>query len=151
MDLNKLKELSLDKLITLQQEVEDAIKNIKSTRHYETGDVLLQKTDSGSKVKVFKIIDTDYENEWGWEYKAEVIKFEKNNIIKMTREFYTESFESEDIKTIKVDENTWNLLDTLYDKYKCQLDKVFNEWKNKEDSIRDKCMEELWEILNKEL
>lgn len=149
MDLNKLKELSLDKLITLQQEVEDAIKNIKSTRHYEIGDVLLQKTDSASKVKVFKIIDTDYENEWGWEYKAEVIKFERINIIKMTKDFYAESFVSEDIKTIKVDENIWNTLDALYDKYKHQLDKVFNEWKNKEDSIRGKCMEELQEILNK--
>lgn len=149
MDLNKLKELSLDKLITLRQEVEDAIKNIVSTCHYKIRDVLLQKTDSGAKVKVFKIIDTDYENEWGWEYKAEVIKFEKINIIKMTREFYTESFESEDIKTIKVDENTWNALDTLYDKYKNQLDKVFDEWKKKEDSIRGKCMEELQEILNK--
>ena len=149
MNLNKLKELSLDKLITLQQEVEDAIKNIKSTRHYEIGDVLLQKTDSGSKVKVFKIIDTDYEKEWGWEYKAEIIKFERINIIKMTKDFYAESFVSEDIKTIKVDENIWNTLDALYDKYKHQLDKVFNEWKNKEDSIRGKCMEELQEILNK--
>ena len=128
MNLNKLKELSLDKLITLQQEVEDAIKNIKSTRHYEIGDVLLQKTDSGSKVKVFKIIDTDYENEWGWEYKAEVIKFERINIIKMTKDFYAESFVSEDIKTIKVDENIWNTLDTLYDKYKHQLDKEFSKW-----------------------
>jgi hypothetical protein len=149
MDLNELKKLSLDKLKVLQQEVEDAIKNIKATCHYEIGDVLLQKTDSGSKVKVFKIIDKDYENEWGWEYKADVIKFEKINIIKMTREFYTESFVSEDIKTIKVDEDTWNTLDALYDKYKYQLDKVFNEWKNKEDSIRGKCMEELQEILNK--
>lgn len=149
MDLNKLKELSLDKLITLQQEVKDAIKNIKSTRHYEIGDVLLQKTDSGSKVKVVKIIDTDYENEWGWEYKAEVIKFERLNIIKMTKDFYAESFVSEDIKTIKVDENIWNTLDTLYDKYKYQLDKVFDEWKKKEDSIRGKCLEELQEILNK--
>lgn len=149
MDLNKLKELSLDKLITLQQEVEDAIKNIKSTCHYEIGDVLLQKTDSGAKVKVFKIIDKDYENEWGWEYKAEVIKFERINIIKMTKDFYAESFVSDDIKTIKVDEDIWNALDALYDKYKCQLDKVFNEWKNKEDSIRGKCMEELQEILNK--
>jgi hypothetical protein len=149
MDLNELKKLSLDKLKALQQEVEDAIKNIKATHHYEIGDVLLQKTDSGAKVKVFKIIDTDYENEWGWEYKADVIKFDKSNIIKMTREFYTESFVSEDIKTIKVDENTWNTLDALYDKYKDQLDKVFNEWKNKEDSIRGKCMEELQEILNK--
>jgi hypothetical protein len=149
MDLNKLKELSLDKLITLQQEVEDAIKNIKATCHYEIGDVLMQKTDSGAKVKVFKIIDTDYENEWGWEYKAEVIRFDKSNIIKQTKEFYTESFVSEDIKTIKVDGDTWNTLDALYDKYKDQLDKVFNEWKNKEDSIRGKCMEELQEILNK--
>lgn len=149
MDLNKLKELSLDKLITLQQEVEDAIKNIKSTCHYEIGDVLLQKTDSGSKVKVFKIIDNDYENEWGWKYKADVIKFERINIIKMTRDFYAESFVSEDIKTIKVDEDTWNTLDALYDKYKYQLDKVFDEWKKKEDSIRGNCMEELQEILNK--
>lgn len=149
MDLNELKKLNLDKLKALQQEVEDAIKNIKATHHYEIGDVLLQKTDSGARVKVFKIIDNDYENEWGWEYKAEVIKFERINIIKMTKDFYAEYFESEDIKTIKVDENIWNTLDTLYDKYKCQLDKVFNEWKNKEDSIRGKCMEELQEILNK--
>lgn len=149
MDLNELKKLSLDKLITLQQEVEDAIKNIKATCHYEIGDVLMQKTDSGAKVKVFKIIDTDYENEWGWEYKAEVIRFDRSNIIKMTKDFYAESFVSEDIKTIKVDGDTWNTLDALYDKYKDQLDKVFNEWKNKEDSIRGKCMEELQEILNK--
>lgn len=149
MDLKKLRELSLDKLITLQQEVEDAIKNIKSTCHYEIGDVLLQKTDSGSKVKVFKIINTDYEKEWGWEYKAEVIRFDRSNIIKMTKDFYAVNDLDEDIKTIKVDEDTWNTLDTLYDKYKDQLDKVFNEWKKKEDSIRDKCMEELREILNK--
>ena len=149
MDLNELKKLSLDKLKALQQEVEDAIKNIKSSCHYEIGDVLLQKTDSDSKVKVFKIIDTDYENYMGWEYKADVIKFDKSNIIKQTREFYKESFESEDIKTIKVDENTWNALDALYEKYKYQLDKVFDEWKKKEDSIRGNCMEELQEILNK--
>lgn len=149
MGLNELKKLSLDKLKALQQEVEDAIKNIKDTHHYEIGDVLLQKLDSGAKVKVFKIIDTDYENEWGWEYKAEVIRFDRRNIIKMTKDFYTESFVSEDIKTIKVDENTWNTLDALYDKYKYQLDKVFDEWKKKEDSIRCKCMEELQEILNK--
>lgn len=149
MDLNKLKELSLDKLITLQQEVEDAIKNIKSTRHYEIGDVLLQKTDSGSKVKVVKIIDTDYEKEWGWEYKAEVIKFERINIIKMTKDFYAVNDLYEDIKTIKVDEDTWNALDALYVKYKDQLDKVFDEWKKKEDSIRGKCMEELKGILDK--
>lgn len=151
MDLNELKKLSLDKLKALQQEVEDAIKNIKATCHYEIGDVLLQKTDSGAKVKVFKIIDTDYENEWGWEYKAEVIKFERINIIKMTKDFYAESFISEDIETIKVDENIWNTLDALYDKYKHQLDKVFDEWKKKEDSIRSECMEKLWETLNKEL
>ena len=140
MDLNKLKELSLDKLITLQQEVEDAIKNIKSTRHYEIGDVLLQKTDSGSKVKAVKIIDTDYEKEWGWEYKAEVIKFERINIIKMTKDFYAVNDLYEDIKTIKVDEDTWNALDALYVKYKDQLDKVFDEWKKKEDSIRGMCI-----------
>lgn len=147
MDLNKLKELSLDKLKTLQQEVEDAIKNIKSTRHYEIGDVLLQKTDSW--VKVFKILDKDYDEEFGWEYKTDVIKFDKSNIIKCIRNLYTEYFESEDIITIKVDEDIWNTLDALYDKYKHQLDKVFDEWKKKEDSIRGKCMEELQEILNK--
>ena len=148
MDLNELIELSLDKLITLQQEVENAIKNIKSTCHYEIGDVLLQKTNSC--VKVFKILNKNYEEEFGWEYRANVIKFEKTNIIKQTGDcFYTESFELGNIKTIKVDENTWNTLDALHDKYKYQLDKVFNEWKNKEDSIRGKCMEELQEILNK--
>lgn len=147
MDLNKLKELSLSKLKTLQQEVEDAIKNIISTRHYEIGDVLLQKTDSW--VKVFKIVNKDYDEEFGWSYKAGVIKFEKINIIKQIKVFYTESFELEDIETVKVDEDTWNTLDALYDKYKDQLDKVFDEWKKKEDSIRGKCMEELQEILNK--
>lgn len=148
MDLNKLKELSLDKLIILQQEVEDAIKNIKSTSHYEIGDVLLQKTNSW--VKIFKIINSDYENEYGWRYKVDVIKFDKSNIIKYTRYFYTESFELKDIETIKIDENTWNTLDALYDKYKYQLDKVFDKWRKKEDSIRSECMEKLWEILNKE-
>lgn len=101
-------------------------------------------------MKVFKILDKNYDEEWGWEYKADVIKFEKTNIIKQTGDyFYTESFELGNIKTIKVDEDTWNTLDALYDKYKDQLDKVFNEWKNKEDSIRSKCMKELQEILNK--
>ena len=149
MDLNKLKKLSLDKLKALQQEVEDAIKNIKATHHYEIGDVLLQKTDSW--VRVFKILNNNYDEKWGWEYRADDIKFEKTNIIKQTGYyFYTESFELGNIKTIKVDEDTWNTLDALYDKYKYQLDKVFDEWKKKEDSIRDKCMEELREILNKE-
>lgn len=147
MDLNKLKELSLDKLITLQQEVENAIKNIKSTCHYEIGDVLLQKTNSC--VKVFKILNKNYEEEFGWEYKINVIKFDKSNIIKYTRNLFIESFNLKDINTIKVDENTWNTLDALYDKYKHQLDKVFDDWKKKEDSIRGKCMEELQEILNK--
>lgn len=146
MNLNKLKELSLDKLKKLQQEVEDAIKNIKSTSHYEIGDILLQKTDSW--VKVFKIINIDYEDDFGWEYKTYVIKFDKSNILKYIRNLYTESFELEDIETIKVDENTWCNLDVLYDKYKDQLDKVFYEYKKKEDSIYDKCMEELREILN---
>jgi hypothetical protein len=150
MDLNELKELSLDELKTLQQEVEDAIKNIILTCHYEIGDILLQKTDYC--VKIFKILDKNYDEEWGWEYKADVIKFEKTNIIKQTGDyFYTESFELGNIKTIKVDEDTWNTLDALHDKYKDQLDKVFDEWKKKEDFIRDKCMEELWKILNKEL
>lgn len=151
MDLNKLKEIkSLDKLLALRQEVDDAIKNIKSTGHYEIGDVLLQKTDSW--VKVFKILDKDYEDkELGWEYKTDIIKFEKLNIIKYIRNLYTESFELEDIETIKVDEDTWDTLDVLYCKYKDQLDKVFDKWKKKEDSIRGKCMEELREILNKEL
>ena len=148
MDLNELKKLSLDKLKTLQQEVEDAIKNIKATHHYEIGDVLLQKTDSW--VRVFKILNKNYEEEFGWEYRADDIKFEKTNIIKQTGYyFYTESFELGNIKTIKVDEDTWNTLDALHDKYRNQLDKVFDEWKNKEDSIRGKCMEELQEILNK--
>lgn len=146
MKLNKLKELSLDKLKKLQQEVEDAIKNIKSTSHYEIGDILLQKTDSW--VKVFKIINIDYEDDFGWEYKTYVIKFDKSNILKYIRNLYTESFELEDIETIKVDENTWCNLDVLYNKYKDQLDKVFYEYKKKEDSIYDKCMEELREILN---
>ena len=148
MDLNELKELSLEELKTLQQKVENAIKNIIFTYHYEIGDILLQKTDYC--VKVFKILDKDYDEEWGWEYRANVIKFEKTNIIKQTGDcFYTESFELGNIKTIKVDENIWNTLDALYDKYKHQLDKVFDEWKKKEDSIRGKCMEELQEILNK--
>lgn len=149
MDLNKLAEIkSLSKLLALRQEVDDAIKNIKSTKRYEIGDVLLQKTDSW--VKVFKILDKDYEDEeFGWEYKANIIKFEKLNIIKYIKNLYTESFELEDIETIKVDENTWITLDELYCKYKDQLDKVFDEWKKKEDSIRSKCMEELQEILNK--
>jgi hypothetical protein len=105
------------------------------------------------KVIVYgKILDKNYDEEWGWEYKADVIKFEKTNIIKQTGDyFYTESFELGNIKTIKVDEDTWNTLDALHDKYKDQLDKVFDEWKKKEDFIRDKCMEELWKILNKEL
>lgn len=146
MNLNKLKELSLDNLKKLQQEVEDAIKNIQSTSHYEIGDILLQKTDSW--VKVFKIINKDYEEDFGWEYRADVIKFDKSNIIKYTRDLYTESFELEDIETIKVDENTWCNLDVLYDKYKDQLNKVFDECTKKEDSIRNKCMEELRGILN---
>lgn len=148
MDLNKLKELSLDKLIILRQKVEDAIKNIISTCHYEIGDVLLQKTDSW--VKIFKIINKDYEKEFGWDYKADIIKFDKNNIIKCTRDFYTESFNLKDVETIKIDENIWYTLETLYNKYNNQLNKVFDEWKKKEDSIRNECMEELWEILNKE-
>ena len=49
MELNELIELSLDELKTLQQEVKNAI-NIKSTIHYEIGDVLLQKTDSWVKI-----------------------------------------------------------------------------------------------------
>lgn len=147
MELDKLKELSLEELKTLQQEIENTIKNIMFTCHYEIGDILLQKTDYC--IKVFKILDKNYDEEWGWEYKADVIKFEKTNIIKCIRNLYTEYFESEDIITIKVDENIWITLDALYDKYKDQLDKVFNEWKNKEDSIRGKCMEELQEILNK--
>ena len=146
MNLNKLKELSLDNLKKLQQEVEDAIKNIQSTNHYEIGDILLQKTDSW--VKVFKIINKDYEGDFGWEYRVDVIKFDKSNIIKYTRDLYTESFELEDIETIKVDENTWCNLDVLYDKYKDQLNKVFDECAKKEDSIHNKCMEELRKILN---
>lgn len=148
MDLNKLKELSLDKLITLQQEVENAIKNIKSTCHYEIGDVLLQKTDSW--VRVFKILNKNYEEEFGWEYRTNVIKFEKGNIIKHIRYFYTESFNLKDVKTIKIDENMWYPLETLYNKYRNQLDKVFDEWRKKEDFIRNECMEKLWETLNKE-
>lgn len=147
MELDKLKELSLDELKTLQQEVVNAI-NIKSTIHYEIGDVLLQKFDSC--VKVFKILDKDYDKEFGWGYRANVIKFEKSNMIKYVRYFYTESFNLKDIKTIKIDENIWYPLETLYNKYRNQLDKVFDEWKKKEDSIRGECMEKLWEILNKE-
>lgn len=45
----------------------------------------------------------------------------------------------------------WYPLETLYNKYRNQLDKVFDEWRKKEDSIRSECMEKLWEILNKEL
>lgn len=148
MELNELIELSLDELKTLQQEVKNAI-NIKSTIHYEIGDVLLQKTDSW--VKAFKIINSDYEDEYGWGYKADVIKFDKSNIIKYTRNLFIESFNLKDIESIKINENTWNTLDALYDKYKHQLDKVFDEWRKKEDSIRSECMEKLWEILNKEL
>jgi hypothetical protein len=149
MDLNKLKELSLDKLIILQQEVENAIKNIKSTCHYEIGDVLLQKTNSC--VKVFKILNKNYEEEFGWEYRINVIKFDKSNIIKFSGDFYTESFELEDIETIKVNKNIWHTLEILYNKCNKQLDKVFDDWKKKEDFIRNECMEELWKILNKEL
>ena len=61
MELNELIELSLDELKTLQQEVEDAIKNIIFTYHYEIGDILLQKTDYC--VKVFKILDKDYDED----------------------------------------------------------------------------------------
>ena len=147
MELNELIELSLDELKTLQQEIKNAI-NIKSTIHYEIGDVLLQKTDSW--VKAFKIINSDYEDEYGWGYKADVIKFDKSNIIKYTRNLFIESFNLKDIESIKIDENTWNNLETLYNKYKNQLDKVFDEWRKKEDSIRSECMEKLWETLNKE-
>ena len=93
----------------------------------------------------------DYEEEYGWGYKADVIKFEKGNIIKYTRNLFAESFNLKDIETIKIDENIWYTLETLYNKYRNQLDKVFDEWKKKEDSIRSECMEKLWEILNKEL
>lgn len=148
MELNELIELSLDELKTLQQEVKNAI-NIKSTIHYEIGDVLLQKTDSW--VKIFKILDKDYDKEFGWDYKVNIIKFDKNNIIKCTRDFYTESFELEDIETIKVNKNIWHTLEILYNKCNKQLDKVFDDWKKKEDFIRNECMEELWKILNKEL
>jgi hypothetical protein len=148
MELNELKELSLEELKILQQEVKNAI-NIKSTIHYEIGDVLLQKTDSW--VKIFKILDKDYDKEFGWDYKVNIIKFDKNNIIKCTRDFYTESFNLKDVETIKIDENIWYTLETLYNKYNNQLNKVFDEWKKKEDFIRNECMEELWEILNKEL
>ena len=147
-ELNKLKELSLEELKILQQEVEKTI-NIKSTIHYEIGDILLQKTDSWAKVS--KIINVDYEEEYGWGYKADVIKFEKGNIIKYTRNLFAESFNLKDIETIKIDENIWYTLETLYNKYRNQLDKIFDEWKKKEDSIRSECMEKLWEILNKEL
>lgn len=147
-ELNKLKELSLEELKILQQEVEKTI-NIKSTIHYEIGDILLQKTDSWAKVS--KIINVDYEEEFGWGYKVIVIKFEKGNIIKYNRNFFAESFNLKDIETIKIDENIWYTLETLYNKYRNQLDKVFDEWKKKEDSIRSECMEKLWEILNKEL
>jgi hypothetical protein len=148
MESNELIELSLDELKTLQQEVKNAI-NIKSTIHYEIGDILLQKTDSW--VKAFKIINSDYDPEYGWAYKANVIKLDKSNIIKYTRNLFTESFNLKDIESIKIDENTWNNLETLYNKYRNQLDKVFDEWRKKEDSIRGKCMEELWKTLNKEL
>ena len=147
-ELNKLKELSLEELKILQQEVEKTI-NIKSTIHYEIGDILLQKFDSC--VKVSKIINIDYEEEYGWGYRAIVIKFEKGNIIKCNRDFFAESFNLKDIETIKIDENIWYTLETLYNKYRNQLDKVFDEWKKKEDSIRSECMKKLWEILNKEL
>ena len=147
MELDKLKELSLEELKTLQQEVVNAI-NIKSMIHYEIGDILLQKTDSWAKVS--KIINADYEEEYGWGYRAIVIKFEKGNIIKYNRDFFAESFNLKDIETIKIDENVWYTLETLYNKYRNQLDKVFDEWKKKEDSIRSECMEKLWEILNKE-
>ena len=148
MELDKLKELSLEELKTLQQEVVNVI-NIKSTIHYEIGDILLQKTDSW--VKAFKIINSDYVEEFGWKYEADVIKFEKGNIIKYVRYFFMESFDLKNIETIKIDENIWYPLETLYDKYRNQLDKVFDEWKKKEDSIRSECMKKLWEILNKEL
>ena len=144
----ELKELSLEELKTLQQEVEKAI-NVKSMIHYEIGDILLQKTNSWAKVS--KIINVDYEEEFGWGYRAIVIKFEKGNIIKYNRDFFAKSFNLKDIETIKIDENIWYTLETLYNKYRNQLDKVFNEWKKKEDSIRSECMEKLWEILNKEL
>ena len=144
----ELKELSLEELKTLQQEVEKAI-NVKSMIHYEIGDILLQKTNSWAKVS--KIINVDYEEEFGWGYRAIVIKFEKGNIIKYNRDFFAKSFILKDIETIKIDENIWYTLETLYNKYRNQLDKVFNEWKKKEDSIRSECMEKLWEILNKEL
>lgn len=147
MDLNKLKELSLDELKTLQQEVNNAI-NIKSTIHYEIGDVLLQKTDSW--VRVFKILNKNYEEEFGWEYRINVIKFDKGSITKFSGDFYTESFELEDVETIKVNKNIWHTLEILYNKCNKQLDKVFDDWKKKEDFIRNECMEELWEILNKE-
>lgn len=101
-ELNKLKELSLEELKILQQEVEKTI-NIKSTIHYEIGDILLQKTDSWAKVS--KIINVDYEEEFGWGYKVIVIKFEKGNIIKYNRNFFAESFNLKDIETIKIDEN----------------------------------------------
>lgn len=42
MELNKLKELSLNELKTLQQKVEHTI-NIKSTIHYEIGDIFCKK------------------------------------------------------------------------------------------------------------
>ena len=144
----ELKKLNLEELKTLQQEVEKAI-NVKSMIHYEIGDILLRKTDSW--VKVFKIINSDYDNEYGWGYKADFIKFEKSNTIKYTRNLFAKSFNLKNIETIKIDENTWNDLETLYNKYRNQLDKVFDEWKKKEDSIRGECMENLWEILNKEL
>jgi hypothetical protein len=148
MELCELKELSLDELKTLQQKVEHAI-NIKSMIHYEIGDILLQKTNSC--VKVFKILNKNYEEEFGWEYRINVIKFDKSNIIKFSGDFYTESFELEDIETIKVNKNIWHTLEILYNKCNKQLDKVFDDWKKKEDFIRNECMEELWEILNKEL
>lgn len=146
MELGELKKLSLEELKTLQQEVEKAI-NVKSMIHYEIGDILLQKTDSWAKVS--KIINADYEEEFGWGYRAIVIKFEKGNIIKYNRDFYAESFNLKDIETIKIDENIWYTLETLYNKYRSQLDKVFDEWKKKENSIRNEYMEELWRILNK--
>ena len=95
MDLKELKKLSLEELKTLQQKVEHAI-NIKSTIHYEIGDILLQKTDSW--IKAFKIINSDYEDEYGWGYKADVIKLDKSNIIKYTRNLFTESFNLKDIE-----------------------------------------------------
>ena len=106
---------------------------------------MLQKTDS--YVKVFKITSTNYEEEFGWEYEVDIIKFDKNNIIKYIRVFYTDYFESEEVETIKIDENTWITLETLYNKYKIQLDKVYDEWRKKEASIQNECMEELWKIL----